>query len=242
MYALQVPPAQLAPQEIQLAKQIADGATFFDNYFTGEPVDTVRSATEVSMMSNASTTLLSDYMKSLSFDLAKFAQVHWAVIYEFKVKREKIVDVAGGDGQYLIADEEVSEQEYTQHLIQFAVQQGIDPMMAQQMVMQYQAQRHEFIPGANRDDYEWIVNGSELVPDKMQRAQQLERLMSMMPLMQMAGQFKPAWNLLKDYLETLDIHAWRKYLPPEPPDQQMDLETMMQYASMQQQFRQGGGS
>lgn len=241
VYPLQVPPAQLAPQEIQLAKQIADGATFYDNYFSGQPINSVRSASEVNVMSNAATTLLADYMSSLAYDMARFAQMHWALIYEFKVKRDKIVDVAGGDGQYLISDREVTEAEYTQRLIEFAVQKGLDPMVAQQMVMQYQAQRHEFIPGANRSDYEWIVNGSELVPDKLQRAQQLERLMSFMPLMQMAAQFNPAWQLLKDYLETLDIHAWRKYLPPEPQRMDMDLEQMMQYAQMVRDMRQGGG-
>lgn len=242
VYPLQVPPAQLAPQEIGLAKQVADGATFFDNYFTGEPLQSVRSATEVSMVSNASTTLLSDYMDSIAYDLGKFAQLHWALIYEFKIKRDKIVDVAGGDGQYLVADEEIDEQEYTQRLIEFAMQRGMDPEMAQQMVMQYQAQRREYVPGANRDDFEWIVNGQQLVPDKLARAGQYERLMSMVPLLQMAAQFRPAWHLMKDYLETLDIHSWRKYLPPEPPAQEMDLDQMMQYAGMVQQMRQGGGS
>jgi hypothetical protein len=193
-------------------------------------------------MMNASTTLLSDYMKTLGSDFQAFINMHWANIYHFKIKREKIVDVAGSDGQYLIADEEVPEKEYTQRLIEFAVQQGIDPIMAQQMVMQYQAQRREFIPGANRDDFEWILAGGELIPDKLNRAQQLERLMTFMPLMQMAAQFAPAWHLLKDYLETLDIHAWRRYLPPQPPEGTMNLEDMMAYASMIQQMRTGGGS
>jgi len=118
----------------------------------------------------------------------------------------------------------------------------MDPMMAQQMVMQYQMERQEFIPGANRSDYEWIVNGSELVPDKLQRAQQLERLFNFMPIMQMAAQFNPAWHLLKDYLETLDIHAWRKYLPPEPPGRDMSIEELMAYSEMVSKMRQGGGS
>lgn len=242
VYPLQVPPAQLAPQEIGLAKQIADQATFADNYFTGEPIENVRSATEVNMMSNAATTLLSDYMDSLAYDLSKFAQLHWALIYQFKISREKIVDVAGTSGQYAVADEEIDEMEYTQRLIEFAVSKGMDPMQAQQMILQYQSMKHEYIPGANRDDFEWIVNGQQLVPDKLARAGQYERLMSMVPLLQMAAQFRPAWHLMKDYLETLDIHAWRKYLPPEPPQQDMDLETMMQFAGMVQQMRQGGGS
>ena len=62
-----------------------------------------------------------------------------------------------------------------------------------------------------------------------------------MPLMQMAAQFNPAWHLLKDYLETLDIHAWRKYLPPEPQRMDMNLDQMMQYAQMVRDMRQGGG-
>ena len=241
VFPLQVPPSQLAPQEIALAKQIADGATFYDNYFTGEPIMNVRSATEVSMVSNAATTLLSDYMSSLAYDLSKFAALHWAMIYHFRIKREKIVDVTGGEGQYLVADEEIPVEGYTQRLIEFAMQRGMDPMMAQQMVMQYQSQRREFVPGANRDDFEWIVSGAELVPDKLQRAGQYERLMSLMPLFQMAAQFRPAWHLLKDYLETLDIHSWRKYLPPEPPAMDMGLDEMMQYANMVQSMRQGGG-
>ena len=151
------------------------------------------------------------------------------------------MDVTGGEGQYLVADEEIPVEEYTQRLIEFAMQRGMDPMMAQQMVMQYQSQRREFVPGANRDDFEWIVSGAELVPDKLQRAGQYERLMSLMPLFQMAAQFRPAWHLLKDYLETLDIHSWRKYLPPEPPAMDMGLDEMMQYANMVQSMRQGGG-
>lgn len=244
------PPPTNAYQILEAARSLGDDATFNDLQLNGIPTNTVRSATEINALTSAATKKLAEDLSNLSHDLSTAARMYWAAIYHFKIKPAGVRPVFDGSSQYIIASQEISEQELTEQLLEFVqARSGIrfapdeQAVLGDVMRQTMQQQGAElFISSAKRDDMEWVPNGAKLVPDKLVRAGKMERLIAaMLPALQLARQDNAAWHLFKSYLQSLDIHNWQDYLPPEPPEGMADDTQFAQFAQNMATTRQGGG-
>lgn len=233
-------PTSNAPIELMnVGQDIVDGATFPDQAFIGQPLRSVRSATEVSGLNDAAHALSADYMEQLTDDLSALAEMIWAILYHYKFSVEKVSPVVRGDDSYLIAQSEISAEEYAERFAEFAMQrQQVPPEQAVAMAQELY-QSGKYIPGVERNDFEWMCNGSELVPDKLARAGKIRELFEIMPLIMQAPQSRALWNLLKMYMEDLDIQNWRKILGKEPEVEEMEPEKLLQASEMVRNMRQG---
>jgi hypothetical protein len=155
-----------------------------------------------------------------------------------------------GSDQYLIAAQEMDEDELVGHMGRYMESIGQVPPGASMMpgaaeqLKQMLAQQGVslFVASAKRDDIEWMPNGSKVAADRMMHANKMERLLgSLLPALSFARQDKAAWHIMKEYLVSLDLHNWENFLPPQPPEQFMDPQQMAMFAQMMEQTRQGGG-
>lgn len=249
VYALQVPPAQEALNLIQTARALGDDATFSDLQLNGLPTNTVRSATEINAITTATTKKLAEDLANISYDLSIFAKMYWSLIYKYKIEPKGVTPVFTGSDQYLIATQELSDEDIATRMVEYIQQtsgvmfgpeeQGIVVQMA---LEQQRKSGRLFVSSAKRDDLEWIANGSQLVPDKLMRAQKMQQLLqTMMPALTLAYQYKPFWHAMKDWLISMDIHNWTDYLPAQSPQALPNQAEMVQFASMMEQMRVGGG-
>lgn len=233
--------ADAAMREIQLTKEITDAATFPDTAFGGQPIQNVRTATEVNHMMNGANSLLEDVVQQVASDLEILADTVWALLYEFQIKPERVSEVTRGDDEYMLSAEGITPSAYQERLAGFAMEVlGFDPYQAQEIAFQVGA--NKVVPSAKRDDIAWRVNGSALISNKMQRAQIMERLMDRFPLLEYAQENFIAYHILKSYLENLDVHWWRTVLPVEPPQPQgpTDWNLISEITGMIRNMRQGG--
>ena len=251
VYQLPLQKATEPTELMGLASALGDDATYSDLMLQGLPTNKVRSATEISAMMSQGTRKLAMDLSNIANDLSQGARMYWALIYLYKIKGKGVMPVFKGSDQFLIAAEEISQDELLTHMVEFfasrvgmPIPPEVMPQMKQVIEMQLQAQGVElFVSSAQRDDLEWICNGEKLVPDKQMRANKLERLIaSLLPAIQIARVDAAAWNMMKEYLESLDFHNWRDLLPPEPPSGQADEQQMQMFAQNMNQLRPGGGS
>jgi hypothetical protein len=249
VYALPIPQAGEAMNLLDTARTLGEDATFSDLQLNGLPINTVRSATEVNAVTNAATKKLSEGLSNLAYDLSTFARMYWSLIYKYKVEPAGVMPVFKGSDQYLIAADEIGEDELAQRMVEF-IQQSSGVMFGPeeqeiitQMLLQQTRQQSGqlFISSAKRDDMEWLPNGSAMVPDKIMRAQKMQALLqNMMPALVYAYQFSPFWHAMKDWLVSMDIHNWTDYLPPQTPEAMPNASQMGDFAAMMNSMRTGG--
>ena len=249
VYALSIPPASEALNLLQTARALGDDATFSDLQLNGVPTNTVRSATEINAVTTAATKKLAEDLSNISYDLSIFAKMYWSLIYKYKIEPAGVMPVFNGSDQYLIAASELSDEDIATRMVEYIQQtsgvmfgpeeQGI---VVDMMMQQAQASGRFFISSAKRDDMEWMPNGSQLVPDKLMRAQKMQSLLqTMMPALSLAMQFKPFWHAMKDWLISQDIHNWTDYIPAQTPQAIPSQSEMVEFANMMEQMRVGGG-
>jgi hypothetical protein len=251
VYQMQMAPAREPYQLLQALRSLGEDATFSDLQLNGMPINTVRSATEINAVQNASSKKLAEDLSNLSEDLTTFARMYWALIYEFKIRPKGVVPVFQASDQYLVAARELDEDELLTHLVSYLESTGNLPPGAsgnEQAMSQVKAQLDQmglsvFVASARRDDIEWLPNGAKLAPDRLMHANKMERLVGgLLPALAFARQDRAAWHIMKEYLIALDLHNWEDFLPPQPPETFMGPEQMAQFAQMMEQTKQGGGA
>lgn len=249
VYALTIPPASEAMSLLQTASSLGDDATFSDLQLNGVPTNTVRSATEINAITSAATKKLAEDLANISYDLSIFAKMYWSLIYKYKIEPAGVMPVFNGSDQYLIAASELSDEDIAARMVEY-LQQSTGVMFGPEeqnivvtmMIEQQKASGRFFVSSARRDDMEWVCNGSQLVPDKLMRAQKMQSLLqTMMPALSLAFQFKPFWHAMKDWLISMDIYNWTDYLPAQSPEAVPNQTQMMEFAGMMNQMRVGGG-
>lgn len=249
VYVPQLPSANEAMSLLETARALGEDATFSDLQLQGIPTQKVRSATEINAMSNAANKKLSEDLSNISYDLSILGKMYWSMIYKYKIEPAGVMPVFQGSDQYLIAAQELSQQQIAESMVEYIERSSgiMFPPEEKQMIVNRAMQAIEgteqiFISSAKRDDMEWQPNGSQLVPDKQLRAQKMQALLqTMMPAMSMAMQFKPFWHAMKDWLISMDIHNWTDYLPAQTPDQIPNMSDMIQFSNIMEQLRVGGG-
>jgi hypothetical protein len=249
VYVYQVPEARAAITLLDAARTLGEDATFSDLQLNGMPLATTRSATEVNAVTTAASRKLGDNLANLSYDLSTLARMYWALIYTFKVEPMGVAPVFHGSDQYLIAAQEIGQEELTQRLMEYIQQSSGVPFgpeneeaISGMLLEQMKAQGKLFVSSAKRDDMEWVPNGSALVADKVQRAAKMQALVqNMMPALVYAHQFKPFWHAMKDWLISMDIHNFTDYLPAQSPDAMPTADQMAEFAGAMNQMRTGGG-
>lgn len=250
VYALPIPSADEAIKMLDTVRTLGEDATFSDLQLNGLPVSTVRSATEINSITNAATKKLAEDLADISNDLSVFARMYWSLIYKYKIEPAGVMPVFKGSDQYLIASQEISDEELMQRMVEYLQQtSGVmfspeESSMVAEMMLEAQARQSGglFISSAKRDDMEWVPNGGQLVPDKVMRAQKMQVLMqTMMPAVVYAHQFSPFWHAMKDWLVSMDIHNWTDYLPAQAPDAMPNQQQMIEFSGMMNSMRVGGG-
>ena len=250
VYALPLPQTNEPMELLQTARTLGDDATFSDLQLNGLPINTVRSATEINAVTNAASKKLGEDLANISYDLSTFARMYWALIYKYKIEPAGVMPVFQGSDQYLIAAQEITEEDLAARMVEY-IQQSSGVMFGQQeqqMITETVLQQNRssagtlFISSAKRDDMEWFPNGGQLVPDKMMRAQKMQVLLqSMMPALTYAHQYAPFWHAMKDWLVSMDIHNWTDYLPPQSPEGLPTQAAMAQFSELMNSMRVGGG-
>lgn len=251
VYQAQMAPAREPYQLMMALRSMGDDASFSDLQLNGMPTNTVRSATEINAITSSAQKKLSEDLSNLAEDLSTFARMYWAMVYQFKILPKGVMPVFEGSDQYLIAAQELDEDELIGHMGRYMESIGQAPpgtsMMpgaAEQLKGLMQQQGISlFVASAKRDDIEWMPNGSKIAADRMMHANKMERLLgSLLPALSFARQDRAAWHIMKEYLISLDLHNWENFLPPQPPEQFMDPQQMAMFAQMMEQTRQGGGA
>lgn len=254
MRFVQAPVPTNAEQLIAIMRQIGNEATINDYPLGGGMMNTARSATEHNILAQTAQSRMSESIDNISEDLTELANLKWAMFSQFKVKGEGIYEIYGEDSsQYLLAPEEIGEEEIFNDFMQFGEMEGKlppgfamafsqDPMMQSQLkplMPQF------FIAGTNRTDLVWEPQGKSTSLTMARRAQTFEALMSKGAYIEAAYQLSSYWKMMKGYMEALGIQNWKDYLPQEPPDDSMmtpeqKLAILSQIAEQTKFTRQGG--
>jgi len=251
VYQSQMAPAREPYQLMMALRSMGDDASFSDLQLNGMPTNTVRSATEINAITSSAQKKLSEDLSNLAEDLSTFARMYWAIVYQFKILPKGVMPVFQGSDQYLIAAQELDEDDLVGHMGRYMESIGkaqpgtsMMPGAAEQLKAMLQQQGISlFVASAKRDDIEWMPNGSKIAADRMMHANKMERLLgSLLPALSFARQDRAAWHIMKEYLVSLDLHNWENFLPPQPPEQFMDPQQMAMFAQMMEQTRQGGGA
>lgn len=175
-------------QMLMLIGQMAEDATFSDMIVPGDPTGGKRvTATWARLSSSVASMKLRMHLITLQECLAQHADDKWRLIYHYVVKPKGIYEIVGPQSTIRLASESVTLSDGT------------------------------FIPGAMRDDIQWIVKGGDTVPDKDIRLSKLLELIQLMPMIQQAQVSRPVWFILRNILETMDIFNWKEIIGPMPP-------------------------
>lgn len=179
-------------QMLMLVGQMAEEATFSDMMIPGDPTGGKRvTATWARLSSSVASMKLRLHLITLQECLAKHADDKWRLIYHYVIQPRGIYEIVGSQSTIRLATESITLPDGT------------------------------FIPGAIRDDIQWIVKGGDTVPDKDIRLSKLFELITMLPVIKEAHVSRPIWFIVRNILETMDIFNWKEIIGPAPPEPQM---------------------
>lgn len=244
-----------AERLIEVMKSLGNEVAFNDYPMGGGLVNTVRSPTEHNMIAQGAALKMSEPLDNIGVDLAELATIKWSMFYHLKVKPVGIYRVFDNDSnQYLLAPEEVSSSDIFEAFLDFNVAEGtFNPELAELLKQQPQLAQQLgiptpdfFIAGVKRTDLTWEAQGRDSTAERANRAQTYAQVIAYLPVLQLAYQLRPVWEIMKAWMEAMGIVEWRTFLPAEPPDDSgIDFEqkmAMMASASDQMQSMRQGGS
>lgn len=238
---LQFPKPDVTIEDMELAQRFADMSTFTDYQVQGAPfASSRRTATEVRTSFNVGTLKLRRMLMDFRSDLMRAAKKRWALIELFKVRPAGIMPLYREGKQYLIADEDLSQDELMAYMQEFGQQVGIDPAQYEQewaqMVNDYQLVNGG-VPGVKREDIRWVPNGADIIPDKVAELQKMDGFGPYLSLLEMATQDERIWYFLKVRLQLMGRHDWRKFVGENPRSR---LPTDQYMMGMQMAMQQSG--
>jgi len=236
-----------AVQFVELMDRFAEMASFANVQVPGLPDSRgyARTATEISVVASAGTAKLKRMLRSITWDLHRFAKVYWRVLtstvqgVRFVFGDRLVAVTSAADDIYLEvpdADLDLRTREFADRMLRYGL--AVPTELAAQIVANLPVATTElYIPTVAREDVDWAVNGGDTYPEKQLRAQALSQFLPLVQLLPAATQDRRIYNLLRMLLETLDIYNFQDILG-EPPDR-VDNEVLQ---TLTAQLRAGANS
>lgn len=203
---------------ISLISNMTEEATISDFIVPGTPVGGRRSATEAQIMSSIGQLKLANYLRHVQRGLEEAIRDYWKVIVALKIANAQMPGLprgvyrtwsySGGGKSYIAA-----------RTVRFTYQSPRDGRL-------YEI----FIPGAYRDDAEWVLTGSITVPERELRLQRLSQLLNpaFIRIIQLARQDPGIHTLMRRFLDALGFSQDSEViLGPKPSGQAMPMPSML---------------
>lgn len=214
---------------VQLMDHFAEMASFANVQVPGLPDSRGynRTATEISVVATAGTAKLKRMLRSITWDLHRLATTYWAVLrhtvqgVRFVYGDTQLVAVTDYAEDITLKVPDVEADLRTREMADRLLTYGFNlpPAQVQQVVASLPVATQElYIASVHRNDIDWMVNGGDTYPEKQMRAQALGQITPLvLQMLPAATQDRRIYNLLRMFLETLDIYNYQDLLGP-PPD------------------------
>lgn len=250
----QPPPPVNAERMMELAQHLGDMATFHNATLGGQPIATVRTATEHQILQNSAQMLLGEAVGNISLDAQDAGEMFWKAFARLKVEPVGLYEVYRGESdQFLLGTRQVGPEELARWFVEFGISRGDLPPDALAAYDSGQLRLADlgippldlFIAGVDRSDLRWKPQGGETLMDRALRIQKHEKLFQYVGVFEAAQVLPSVWHIVKGYLEAMEVMNWRDYIPPEPPSQELPMEMRLQVMALISEqvrnMRQGGG-
>jgi hypothetical protein len=193
-------------QMLQLMNQLTEDATVSDFIVPGQPLGGRKTATEVNITATIGQLKLQNYLRHIMHGLQDIARYYWRAIVGFKIKNAALPGLPRG--VYRTYPYSGNKDKV------YVAAKTVDLKVPINGVV------HEiYIPGADRDDIEWVLTGNATVAEREMRTQRLMMLLNptMLQMLQLARQDPGVYRLMKRLLEALGMgYDVAEILGPEP--------------------------
>jgi hypothetical protein len=243
--ALQLPQPLITLEDMQLASQWGDLATFSDQQLSGTMPTKRMTLGEVQASRGAGELKLRLNTEDIGMDQARAATKLWALYDAYKVARNGVEMINVDDGQLVLSSDEIDEgmiadildeigQEAMQNQDQATLEQmasGIvaDPAKGQVSRLGKMQLVNGGIASTRRGDLTWRLSNLSTVADKRSQAQALMQFAPYMQWVPQADQDSRVWWYLKMIAEALEITSYKKLIGADP----RAMQDPQAYATMQ---------
>jgi len=194
-------------QILSLMNQLTEDATISDFVVPGVPLGGRRTATEVQITSSIGQLKLANYLRHVQRYLEHAVRVYWDVLVNLKISQAQVPGLPpgvyrtwsySGGGKVYVAERDV---------------RVLYPDRATGQVYEIR------IPGARRDDADWVLTGSITIPERELRIQRLSTLINpaMLQLIQAARQDPGIHVLMRRFLDALGFAQDAELILGPPP-------------------------
>lgn len=220
--AVQFPHPNLTVEDMSIADQWADEATFNDEAASGSTGSSRQTAYEYGAKLQIGTQKLRLALRDFATDASRLGEMIRANQVAYKIRPRGIVDVSSSDemGRMLSYQAIPKEQLFAE--IGMAVQMlALEGQMSDFDILQFAREMQNYIsedgiPGAANPNLAVELTGKKVISDRMTEAQMYESFSMYLNLLPFASQDHRVWYFLKRIAETKGIYDYKELLGDDP--------------------------